>query len=94
VRDELADKNNALEQLEQLKDGLVQMVVHDMKNPITSMRGYLELMLEDHGDTLPQGVRKSMQICYESSERLLGMVRDLLDVSRLESGNLLMKWEI
>lgn len=86
MRDEMSRKNEALQQLEQMKEGLVQMVVHDMKNPITSVRGYLELLLDEPEDRLSPDLRKHVRISYDSSGRLLNMVRDLLDISRMEEG--------
>lgn len=93
VRDELARQNDTLEktndklvQLERAKEALTSMMVHDMKNPLTSIRGYLELLLDEPVERLPEDLKKHVKISYDSSGRLLEMVRDLLDISKMEAG--------
>lgn len=95
VRDELGRKNEALVstndkllEAERTKEALTSMMVHDMKNPLTSIRGYLELLLDEPVEKLPDDLRKHVRISYESSGRLLDMVRDLLDISKMEEGKL------
>lgn len=95
VRDELGRKNDALvttnEKLieaERTKEALTSMMVHDMKNPLTSIRGYLELLLDEPAEKLPDDLRRHVRISYESSGRLLEMVRDLLDISKMEDRKL------
>lgn len=95
VRDELGRKNEALvttnEKLveaERTKEALTSMMVHDMKNPLTSIRGYLELLLDEPAEKLPDDLRRHVRISYESSGRLLEMVRDLLDISKMEDRKL------
>ncbi len=90
VRDELAQNNETLRrtnekliELERAKEVLTSMLVHDMKNPLTGIRGYLELLLDE---TLPDNLRNHVKMSYESSGRLLAMVRDLLDISKMEAG--------
>ena len=95
VRDELGRKNDALvttnEKLleaERTKEALTSMMVHDMKNPLTSIRGYLELLLDEPAEKLPEELRRHVSISYDSSGRLLDMVRDLLDISKMEDRKL------
>jgi len=94
TQSELALKNERLnkavielQDLERLKNGLTDMVVHDMKNPLTAVRGYLELILETAEDKSSQGhVFSFIEKAYESSEDLLKMIHNLLDISRMEEG--------
>ena len=91
---ELSEKNErlnrayeTLRELEKLKEGLVGMVVHDMKNPLTSVRGYMELILETTQEK-PENMALINYIkkAYEGSEELLKMIHNLLDISRMEDG--------
>ncbi len=82
--------NQNLKELEQLKEGLVNMVVHDMKNPLTSIRGYLELLLDDPAESVPEEAKGYLRVAYSSSENLLSMVQDLLDISKMEEGKFLL----
>ena len=95
VRDELGRKNDALVttndklvEAERTKEALTSMMVHDMKNPLTSIRGYLELLLDETEEKLPAELRRHVRISYDSSGRLLDMVRDLLDISKMEDRKL------
>lgn len=95
VRDELGRKNDALVTtnsklvaVERTKEALTSMMVHDMKNPLTSIRGYLELLMDEPAEKLSDDLRRHVRISYESSGRLLDMVRDLLDISKMEEGKL------
>jgi len=95
VRDELSRKNDALGttndklvEAERTKEALTSMMVHDMKNPLTSIRGYLELLLDEPSEKLPDELRRHVRISYDSSGRLLDMVRDLLDISKMEDRKL------
>jgi signal transduction histidine kinase len=59
-----------------------------MKNPLTSIRGYLELLMDEPKEKLSDDLRKHVRNSYESSGRLLDKVRDLLDISKMEEGKL------
>src|SRR5579859_2636656 len=64
-----------------------------MKNPLTSIRGYLELLLDEPEEKLPAELRHHVKVSYESSGRLLEMVRDLLDISKMEAGKFKLRTE-
>jgi signal transduction histidine kinase len=90
---ELADKNQAiqknyerLQQLEQQRDNLVHMVVHDMRSPLMGLDGGLELLREELADSLNDTQREDLRMAMEASKQLIQMTDSLLDVSRLESG--------
>jgi signal transduction histidine kinase len=77
-----------LRELEQLRDDLVNLVVHDMKSPLFGISGYLEL-LQDHmegkfGEEQQEFVIEARKSCRD----LLEMIRSLLDISRMEEGSL------
>lgn len=59
------------------KDDFVSNVSHEFRTPLTSILGYVELML-DEGDELPESHLEPLQIIRRNSERLLGLVSDLL----------------
>ncbi|MBK4346864.1 sensor histidine kinase [Lacisediminihabitans changchengi] len=61
------------------RDDLVASVSHDLRTPITSILGYLELVLEDDG--IDEKNRKMVGIAHRNSERLLALVSDLMHVA-------------
>jgi len=67
------------------------LISHDLRTPLTSIVGYVELSLEDVDPPLDAERRGYLQIVSRSSERLLRLVDDLLFVARLQAGRLVLK---
>ena len=82
----LAKTAEQLTTLNRMKDEFVSTVSHEFKTPITTIAGFLTVMLE--GDTGPLNAQqmKFLTIAKAASKRLSGLVSDLLDLSRLEGG--------
>jgi signal transduction histidine kinase len=83
----LSEQNQRLRELDQLKDEFVSLVSHELRTPLTSIRGYLELLLDD-GGRLTDEQRRFLAIVDRNSERLLGLVTDLLFLAQIEAGKL------
>jgi signal transduction histidine kinase len=83
---ELALKNEQLVEADRLKDEFVALISHDLRTPLTSIMGYLELVLDDHN--LSEEQRGYLSIVDRNADRLLHLVNDLLFVARLEAGQL------
>jgi signal transduction histidine kinase len=82
----LQEQNEQLRVADQLKDEFVAMISHDLRTPLTSIMGYLELALES--EELPETERGYLQVVDRNSRRLLHLVNDLLFVARLEAGEM------
>jgi len=77
---------DALRDTEEQRKGFVANVSHELKSPITSIAGYLQGMLDG---VIPQEEHhRYMQVVYDETQRLTRLIRDLLDLSRIESGNM------
>ena len=73
-----------LSQLEDSRRNFVAAVSHELRSPLTSMRGYVEAMLDG---TIPAtDAPRYLQVVLDETNRLTDLVRDLLDLSRFESG--------
>lgn len=70
--------------LEGVRRDFVANVSHELKTPLTSIRGYTETML--HDDLPPELQRQFLEVVHKNADRLHRIVDDLLDLSRLESG--------
>lgn len=71
--------------LDDLRDDLTHGLVHDLRNPLAGISGSLQILIED-GRSSTQ--REMLQIARANAQRMLGLVDSILDVSRLESGQL------
>lgn len=74
-----------LRQLESIRRDFVANVSHELKTPLTSIKGFIETLLDGALDDRETTV-KFLSICYQEAERLNNLIRDLLDISKLESG--------
>jgi signal transduction histidine kinase len=81
----LEAQNERLVEADRLKDEFVALISHDLRTPLTSIMGYVELALDD---PLPDDTRSYLEVVARSSQRLVRLVDDLLFVARLQSGRL------
>jgi len=84
--DQLRQSFKKLEELEKLRDNLTDMIVHDLRTPLSSVIVGMR-MLDSLGD-LNDDQREMANISISGGETLLGMVNDLLDVEKMESGTM------
>ncbi len=88
VRNEdLARANAELQKLDQLKSDFVSLVSHELRAPLTTLNGGLELALQDASQMPPES-RRILEVMSKESQRLTHLVQTILDVSRLEAGKL------
>jgi signal transduction histidine kinase len=79
-------QNEQLRDADRLKDEFVALISHDLRTPLTSIMGYLELVLDS--DAVPDAERGYLEVVDRNSERLLRLVNDLLFVARFEAGEM------
>lgn len=73
-------------ELNEMKDRFVRTVSHDLKNPISVIRGYADLLLMDMEKHKPATVREYLERIKRGSDKMMALVSDLLDLARIESG--------
>ncbi len=86
LRLELETRYGQLQELEHLREGLTSMIVHDLRTPLTSFLSGLQT-IELLGE-LNDEQRECLELSVGGGETLLGMIGDLLDISKMESGAL------
>ena len=69
-----------------LKSQFIYNISHDLKTPITNIMGFSKLLLTDNASTLSADQKEYIQIIYDESERFLQLVKQILDVAKLQSG--------
>ena len=73
-----------LKELENLRSGFIANISHDFRSPLTSIRGFLEAMLDG---TIPQEMHpKYMQVVLDETNRLTKMTNNILDLTKMENG--------
>lgn len=84
---ELAQANEELKQLDRMKSDFVSLVSHELRGPLTSLNGGLELALQ-YRERLPDTGRRVIEVMVHETSRLTEFVKTLLDVSQLDAGTL------
>ena len=75
---------NELSAVDRLRRELISNISHDLRTPLTMISGYAEVMRDIPGENSPE----NLQVIIDESQRLSALVTDLLDLSKLESGNI------
>lgn len=75
-------------ELEQLKSTFVSHVSHELRSPITAIKGYIDLFVEGNVGSLTTVQQDMLTIVQENTDRLIDLVNDLLDLSRIEAGHI------
>ena len=73
---------------ERVKDEFVSVVSHELRTPLTSIRGALGLLTGGVVGDLPDSAQRMLDIAVQSTDRLIRLINDILDLERLSSGKL------
>jgi len=85
--DELKVSYDQLKQLDILKSNFTAMVSHEIRTPITSIKGFTSFLLGGVGGKLSPQQQEFMHSIKSNTDRLLTLINDLLDTSKMESGS-------
>ncbi|MCG8347675.1 MAG: sensor histidine kinase [Chloroflexales bacterium] len=88
---ELRAANAQLQELDRLKDDFISTVTHELRTPLTSIRAFSEI-LYDNPDLEVDQRSKFLNIIVKESERLTRLINQVLDLAKIESGNV--EWQI
>ena len=91
---ELEEKNQALLKMDRFKEELNHLIVHDMKNPLFVIQGNLQMMEMGLGDSISPMVQKYLGRIDRSTQNLLRMVLNLIDVFKIEGGSIELNKEL
>lgn len=82
----LRRSNEKLKALDEAKDDFVSMASHQLRTPLTSVKGYISMVLEGDAGPINATQRKLLEQSFVSSQRMVYLIADLLNVSRLKTG--------
>lgn len=89
---ELRKANVQLKRLDQAKSDFISIASHQLRTPLTVIKGYISMMQEGSFGKVPKIIDKNLSKVYLSNERLIALVENLLDISRIESGRQEFEW--
>ncbi len=88
LSDDLVKKNASLEKLDMEKDRFLAITSHELRTPLHGMIGLSESMLAGSAGDMSPAARENLSLMVSSGHRLAGMVSDLLDMARIQDGDL------
>ena len=83
---QLQASNVHLKEIDEAKDEFISLVSHQLRTPLTSMKGFLSMVLDGDVGEVPAQQRSMLQQAFDSSQRMVYLIADLLNASRLRSG--------
>ena len=85
---ELLTANNQLKDLDKAKSEFLSIASHQLYTPLTALRGYISMIMEGDYGPISEEQKPILDILNQSALRLIELIKDLLDISRIESGRL------
>ncbi len=82
----LRQTNEKLKALDETKDEFISMASHQLRTPLTSVKGYVSMVLEGDAGKISDMQKKLLDQAFLSSQRMVYLIADLLNVSRLRTG--------
>ena len=83
---ELRRSNAELQKLDEAKDEFISMASHQLRTPLTSIKGYISMIMEGDVGKVSKDQAHLLEEAFISSERMVRLIGDFLNVSRLQTG--------
>ncbi len=83
--------NRHLQELDKAKDEFISMASHQLRTPLTTIKGYLSMILDGDAGEITPTQREFVDFAFGASERMVNLISDLLNVSRLSAGRFLIQ---
>jgi PAS domain S-box-containing protein len=90
---ELETRQKEAERLNQLKSEFMASISHELRTPLHTIIGFAELLEEETEGSITEKQRRFLHHIHTDSEHLLGLINDVLDLSRIEAGGLHLRTE-
>lgn len=88
---ELRSSNAQLKHIDEVKDEFMSMASHQLRTPLTSIKGYISMVIEGDAGNVTLQQQKLLMEAFKSSERMVGLINDFLNVSRLQTGRFIIE---
>lgn len=83
---ELRQTNKKLRIMDQTKDEFISLTSHQLRTPLTTIKGYLSMLMEGDAGELTAQQRKLVEEAFNSSQRMVHLISDFLNISRIQTG--------
>jgi len=84
----IEQKNIELEKLNTLKSAFLNITSHELRTPMSSIKGYIQMLLKKKLGEVNKDQESALEVILRNANRLDNLIQDILDVSRLESGTM------
>ncbi len=91
---ELTEANEQLKSLDEVKSHFISAASHELRTPLTSIKGFVETILQNEAGPINEQQREFLGHVKESTDRLHRLLNELLDISKIESGQVEMNREL
>lgn len=91
---ELRETNAKLIEMDAVKDEFVSLASHQLRTPLTSIKGYISMVLEGDAGKITPAQRQLLDEAFMSSERMVHLIGDFLNVSRLQTGRFMIDYQM
>jgi signal transduction histidine kinase len=82
-----------LKKLDDAKSEFIAIASHQLRSPLTAVKGYVSMILEKSYGEVPGEMSQPLKNVYASNERLINLVNDILNISKIEAGKMEMELE-
>lgn len=89
---QLQAANTELARINQAKSDFISMASHQLKTPLSIIKGYVSMTLEGSFGSITKKTKEQLEKVFISNERLISLVEDLLNLSRVEAGRMKYDW--
>lgn len=86
---DLERANEKLKELDQMKSEFLSLATHQIRSPLTAIKGYSSMLVEGDFGELPEKARESAETIMKSCQHLINIVEDFLNISRIEQGRMI-----
>jgi signal transduction histidine kinase len=88
---QLRDSNRKLKKLDEAKDEFISMASHQLRTPLTSVKGYISMVMDGDAGKLTGPQQKLLEEAFIASQRMVYLIGDFLNVSRLQTGRFVLE---
>ncbi|MFW5888293.1 MAG: ATP-binding protein [Patescibacteria group bacterium] len=92
-REKLKSAYKKLQRIDESKTEFISIASHQLRTPLSAIKGYLSMVLEGDFGPVPANQKKALKKVYQSGDRLIQLVENLLNVSRISQGKMVYNFE-